>query len=222
MYINYNALSSGEILGLVFAILISSIGFFSISYSQWYNPEARFAYDGLLFLFLGGMLGVVLSHSLIALYIYWEIMTVASFFLVLFNDTNEARRASLKYIIMTSVGSVFLLFGILGIWLLEESILWKHLFFFCVLIGTGIKMGLFPLHTWLPDAYPAAPTPASAMFSGVMVKTGIYTLIRFYFLIFKPSWSPGWEVVMMIIGVLTLLGGVFLALIREKTAACIP
>lgn len=215
MFINYNVLSSGEILGLVFAALISFIGLFSISYSQWYNPEANFVYDGLLFLFLGGMFGVVLSHSLIALYIYWEIMTVASFFLILFKDTQESRRASLKYIVMTGVGSMFLLFGILGAWMVELNILWKHIFFACVLIGTGVKMGLFPLHTWLPDAYTAAPTPASAMFSGVMVKTGIYTLIRFYFAIFQPSWSLGWEAIMMVIGVITLLGGVFLALIQH-------
>lgn len=215
MYLNYNILSSGEKLGLLFAFLISFIGLFSISFSQWYNPEVNFVYDGVLFLFLGGMLGVVLSHSLIALYIYWEIMTVASFFLVLFTDTDEARNASLKYIIMTGAGSIFLLFGILGIWLLEENILWKHIFFFSVLIGTGIKAGIFPLHTWLPDAHPAAPTPVSAMLSGVMIKTGIYTLIRFYFIIFKPSWSIGWETVMIFIGILTLLGGVLLALIQH-------
>jgi len=215
MYVNYNSLTSVEILGILFATLISFIGLFSISYSQWYNPEANFVYDGLLFLFLGGMLGVVLSHSLIALYIYWEIMTVASFFLVMFNDTEEARKASLKYIIMTGAGSIFLLFGILGIWLLNENILWKHIFFFSVLVGTGIKAGIFPLHTWLPDAHPAAPTPVSAMLSGVMIKTGIYTFIRFYFLIFKPSWSIGWETVMMFLGILTLLGGVLLALIQH-------
>lgn len=215
MYVNYNYLTSTEVLGLLFAILISFIGLFCISYSQWYNPEANFVYDGLFFLFLGGMLGVVLSHSLIALYIYWEIMTVASFFLVLFNDTEEARKASLKYIIMTGAGSIFLLFGILGIWLLNENILWKHIFFFCVLVGTGIKAGIFPLHTWLPDAHPAAPTPVSGMLSGVMIKTGIYTLIRFYFLIFKPSWSIGWESIMILLGIITLLGGVLLALIQH-------
>lgn len=215
MYINYNSLTSGETLGLLFAILISFIGLFSISYSQWYNPESNFVYDGLLFLFLGGMLGVVLSHSLIALYIYWEIMTFVSFFLVLFSNTDEAKSASIKYIIMTGTGSLFLLFGILGIWLLEENILWKHIFFFCVLVGTGIKAGIFPLHTWLPDAHPAAPTPVSALLSGVMIKTGIYTLIRFYFVIFKPSWSPGWESIMIFLGIFTLLGGVFLALIQH-------
>jgi len=215
MYVNYNGLSSGEVLGLLFATLISFIGLFSISFSQWYNPEANFVYDALLFLFLGGMLGVVLTHSLIALYIYWEIMSVASFFLVLFTDTDEARKASLKYIIMTGAGSIFLLFGILGIWLLEENLLWKHILFFCVLVGTGIKAGIFPLHTWLPDAHPAAPTPVSSMLSGVMIKTGIYTLIRFYFVIFKPSWSIGWEAVMMILGIFTLLGGVLLALIQH-------
>ncbi|MCX8081961.1 MAG: proton-conducting transporter membrane subunit [bacterium] len=215
MYVNYDILSSGEKLGLLFAILISFIGLCSVSFSQWYNSEVNFVYDGLLFLFLGGMLGVVLSHSLIALYIYWEIMTIASFFLVLFADTDEARSASLKYIIMTGVGSIFLLFGILGIWLLEENLLWKHIFFFSILLGTGVKVGIFLLNSWLPDAYTSAQTPISALFSGAMSKTGIYALIRFYFVIFKPSWSIGWETVMLLLGIFTLLGGVFLALIQH-------
>lgn len=215
MYTNYIYLTTGETLGLLFAILISIISLFSISYSQWYNPEVNFVYDALLFLFVGSMNGVVLSHSLIALYIYWEIMTVVSFFLILFNDTSEARKASFKYIIMTGAGSIFLLFGILGIWLLDQNIIWKHLFFISMLIGTGIKAGIFPLHTWLPDAHPAAPTPVSAILSGVMIKTGIYAMFRFYFIIFQPSWSPGWELIMLFIGVVTLLGGVFLALIQH-------
>ncbi len=215
MYVNYAYLTHGQALSLLFAILISTIGLFCVSYSQWYNPEASYVYDALLFLFIGAMNGVVLSHSLISLYIYWEIMTVASYFLILFHDTSEARRASFKYIIMTGAGSIFLLFGILGIWLLEENILWKHLFFFSMLLGTGIKAGIFPLHTWLPEAHPAAPTPVSSMLSGVMIKTGIYTLIRFYFFIFRPAWSPGWEIIMLFVGILTLLGGVFLALIQH-------
>ncbi len=215
MYVNYAYLTGGQTMSLLFAVLISLISLFSVSYSQWYNPEANYVYDTLLFLFIGSMNGVVLSHSLIALYIYWEMMAVASFFLVLFNDTSEARKASIKYIIMTGAGSVFLLFGILGIWLIEEHMVWKHLFFLSMLIGTGIKAGIFPLHTWLPDAHPAAPSPVSAMLSGVMIKTGIYTMIRFYFVIFKPSWSPEWEIIMLLIGVLTILVGVFMALMQR-------
>jgi len=215
MYVNLIYLTHGQSLSLLFAVLISAISLFCVSYSQWYNPEANYVYDALLFLFIGAMNGVVLSHSLIAMYIYWEIMTVASYFLILFHDSFEARRASFKYIIMTGAGSIFLLFGILGIWLLEENILWKHLFFFSMLLGTGIKAGIFPLHTWLPEAHPAAPTPVSSMLSGVMIKTGIYAMIRFYFFIFKPAWSPGWEIIMLFIGILTLLGGVFLALVQQ-------
>lgn len=215
MYLNYMSLNHGETLGLLFAILFSLISLFIISYSQWYNPEANYVYDVLLFILLGSINGVVLSHSLIAMYIYWEIMVVVSFFLILFNDTSEARKASFKYIIMTGVGSIFLLFGILGIWLVEECIAWKHLFFASMLIGTGINAGMFPLHAWLSDAHPAAPTPVSAMLSGIVVKTGIYVMIRFYFFLFKPAWSPGWEIIMLFIGAITLLCGNFLALIQR-------
>lgn len=213
--VNYIYLSSWQNLSMLFAVLISSISLFSISYSQWYNPEANFVYDSLLFLFIGAMNGVVLSHSFISLYVYWEIMAAASFFLVLFNDTGEARKASIKYIVMTGAGSIFLLFGILGLGIMEEQLVWKHLFFFSVLIGTGIKAGIIPLHTWLPDAHPAAPTPVSSMLSGVMIKTGVYAFIRFYFAVFQPSWSLSWESVLLVIGVCTLLGGVFLALMQH-------
>ena len=202
-------------LSILFAILISLISFLSLSYSQWYNPESSFVYDFLVFLFLGAMNGVVLAPSFIRMYIFWEIMTVSSFFLVLFNNTAESRRASIKYILMTGTGSILLLFGILGLSFMGESLVWKHLFFFSVLAGTGIKAGIVPLHTWLPDAHPAAPTPVSAMLSGVMIKTGIYAFIRFYFFVFKPSWSLGWESILMLIGILTLLGGVFMALVQH-------
>lgn len=215
LHVNYVYLSEWQILSLLFAVIVSAVSLFSVSYSQWYNPEAGFVYDSLLFLFIGAMNGVVLSHSFISLYVYWEIMAVSSFFLVLFNDTGEARKAAVKYIIMTGAGSIFLLFGILGISIMEEQLLWKHLFFFSLLIGTGIKAGIIPLHTWLPDAHPAAPTPVSSMLSGVMIKTGIYAFIRFYFGVFQPSWSLSWEAIMMVIGVLTLLGGVFLALVQH-------
>ncbi len=215
LYVNSMYLTHWQSMSILFAVLISSISLFSLSYSQWYNPEAGHAYDSLLFLFIGAMNGVVLTHSFISLYVYWEIMAIASFFLVLFNDTEEARKSSVKYIIMTGAGSIFLLFGILGIRLMEEQIIWKHLFFVSMLIGAGIKAGIIPLHTWLPDAHPAAPTPVSAMLSGVMIKTGVYVFIKFYFDIFQPAWSLNWEAVLMLIGVCTLLGGVFLALVQH-------
>lgn len=200
-----------------FAVIIAILGLFVVCYSQSYNPEANFVYDALLFFFTGSMLGVVLSSSLISFYIFWEFMTFSSFFLILYGNTEEAQKASIKYLIMTGTGSIFLLFGILGIMggFFPHHLFLKHLFFFSILVGTGVKAGLFPLHSWLPDAHPAAPTPISALLSGIMIKVGIYAIIRFYFTIFQPGWSIGWESVMMIIGVLTLLGGVFFALIQH-------
>jgi len=200
-----------------FAVLISVLGFFVISYSQGYNPEVNFVYDSLLFFFIGSMLGVVLSSSLISFYIFWELMTLSSFFLVFYNKTEEARKFSIKYLIMTGAGSIFLLFGILGIMSggISQNILLKHLLFFSIIVGAGVKAGLFPLHSWLPDAYLVAPTPISALLAGVMEKLGIYAIIKFYFVIFHPGWSIGWENIMIIIGVLTLLGGVIFALIQH-------
>ncbi len=204
-----------EKISTFFAILISGISFLCIVYSQWYNPSVNFVYDSLFFIFVGSMIGVVLSSSLIIFYIFWEIMTISSFFLILYENTDEAKSASIKYIIMTGTGSIFLLFGIIGISFAEIPNLWKHILFLSIFIGAGVKSGIFPLNSWVPEAYPTAPTPISAIFSGIMSKTGIYAFIKFYFAIFQPNWSGIWENIMVIIGIITLLSGVLLALIQH-------
>ncbi|HOV22105.1 MAG TPA: proton-conducting transporter membrane subunit [bacterium] len=200
-----------------FAILISFLGLLVIIYSQKYNWQSTFVYDCLLFFFIGSMLGTTLSPNLILFYSFWEFMTFSSFFLILYENTKEAKSASIKYLIMTGAGSIFLLFGILGYLsgIAGQSIFWKHLLFFSIIIGAGIKAGLFPLHSWLADAHPAAPTPISALLSGIMIKIGIYALILFYFEIFSPSWSIGWQTIMIIIGCLTVLTGCLLAIIQN-------
>jgi len=210
-----SVLTNWEKLSMFFAILISVISLFCIIYSQWYNPALNFAYDSLFFLFTGSMIGVVLSNSLILFYIFWELMTVSSFLLVLYENTEEAKNASIKYIVMTGAGSIFLLFGILGINFIEKGILWKHLFFISIFIGAGVKSAIFPLNSWVSETYPAATTPISAMLSGLGSKMGIYAFIKFYFTIFHPGWSIGWENLMIIIGMITLLSGVLLALIQH-------
>jgi formate hydrogenlyase subunit 3/multisubunit Na+/H+ antiporter MnhD subunit len=210
--------SSWDIMSGIFAVLISFVSLCSVWYSQEYNPEANFVYDSLLFLFIGSMLGVVLSRYLILFYIFWEMMTVSGFFLILYLNNEEARASSVKYLIMAGTGSVFLLFGIISVLsgvTNTESLFLKNLVFFCILIGTGVKIGIIPLHSWLPDAHPAAPTPVSAMLSGVMIKTGVYAFVLFYFRIFSPGWSVTWEQILLLLGVITLLGGVLFALVQH-------
>ncbi len=210
-----SVLTQWEKLNIFFAILISGISFLCIIYSQWYNPSVNFVYDTLFFFFTGSMIGIVLSNSLILFYIFWEFMTLSSFFLILYENTTEAKNASVKYIVMTGVGSIFLLFGILGVKFIETGYLWKHIFFLSIFIGAGVKSGIFPLYSWLPESYPAAPTPISAMLSGVMSKMGIYAFIKFYFIIFQPGWSYTWETIMIFVGMITLIAGVLLALIQH-------
>jgi len=210
-----STLPNWENLSIFFAILISAISLFCIIYSQWYNPSANFVYDSLFFLFTGSMLGVVLSGSLIYFYVFWELMTISSFFLVLYENTEESKNASIKYIVMTGAGSIFLLFGIIGVNFIEKGIIWKHLFFFSIFIGAGVKSGLFPLYSWVPETYPSSPTPISAILSGLASKMGIYAFIKFYFTIFQPGWSIAWENLMIITGMITLLSGVLLALIQH-------
>ena len=136
------------------------------------------------------MLGVVLSDGGYSFLFFWELMTVASFLLILFEaERREVRRAALSYLIMMHIGFFLLLagfvrvateagsgsFGALAEYLHTRPALPLFILF---LAGFGMKAGLFPMHVWLPEAHPAAPSHVSALMSGVMIKTGIYGILR--------------------------------------------
>ncbi len=136
------------------------------------------------------MLGVVLSDGGYSFLFFWELMTVASFLLILFDaERREVRRAALSYLIMMHIGFVLLLigfvrldvatgdtsFGALAAAFRTQPVLPLYLLF---LAGFGMKAGLFPMHVWLPEAHPAAPSHVSALMSGVMIKTGVYGILR--------------------------------------------
>ena len=136
------------------------------------------------------MLGVVLSDGGFSFLFFWELMTVASFLLILFDaQRREVRRAALSYLIMMHIGFVLLVigfvrldaacgaatFGALGDYFRTQPGLPLLLVF---LAGFGMKAGLFPMHVWLPEAHPAAPSHVSALMSGVMIKTGVYGILR--------------------------------------------
>lgn len=136
------------------------------------------------------MLGVVCSDGGASFLFCWELMTVASFLLILFEaERPEVRRAALSYLIMMHVGFVLLVVGFARLNALCGSASFAALpayfaghpvlpLFLLFVAGFGMKAGLFPLHVWLPEAHPAAPSHVSALMSGVMIKTGIYGILR--------------------------------------------
>ena len=173
------------------------------------------------------MIMVVIARNAILFLIAWEIMSLSSFFLVTFDDEHpHVRRAGFIYLIATHIGTVFLiaLFVCLGQEtgslnfstfqnLASLAPATASLLFLFALIGFGTKAGLMPLHVWLPEAHPAAPSHVSALMSGVMIKTGIYGIIRT--LTFLPETQAWWGWLLVLIGAISGLLGVLFALAQH-------
>jgi len=134
------------------------------------------------------------------LYIFFELLALSSYVLVIHEETKEALRAGRKYLFIGIAGGLCLLAGIFLLYtytgtlemtpLLQEMGMMGGLrYLVCALmvIGFGAKAGIFPVHVWLPEAHPVAPSPASALLSGIMVKAGIYGMLRTVNMIFTPA-----------------------------------
>ena len=183
-------------LSLVFALTIAGIGTLIMLYSGAYlaGHVHRGRFLGFMLAFMGAMLGVVLSDSLLALFMFWELTTITSFLLIGFDHRRQAaRRGAIQALVLTNIGGMFLLAGAIvisqqtGTW--EMSALrgmgavlhdsgFYGLLLTCFLVAAFTKSAQFPLHFWLPNAM-EAPTPVSAfLHSATMVQAGVYLLAR--------------------------------------------
>ncbi|MBN2089877.1 hypothetical protein JW964_09690 [candidate division KSB1 bacterium] len=189
-----------------FFILFISIGGFlasiySLGYMKLYENDRAYSLSTYYFfmgLLIAAMLLVVIVQNTLLFLIVWEIMSLASFFLVSFeHQKDEVRKAGLNYLIAMQIGAAALLVGFGWSAVLTGSMDFKALsflnpttatfVFILFFIGFGTKAGFVPLHTWLPLAHPAAPTAVSAIMSGVMIKTGIYGILRIILIMGVPS-----------------------------------
>jgi formate hydrogenlyase subunit 3/multisubunit Na+/H+ antiporter MnhD subunit len=174
--------------------------------------------------FLAAMAMVMLADDAYAFMVCWELMALSSFFLVTTNHRiPEIQRAGFLYLLIAHIGAIGILlcFGVLqantGDYTFANmraqhlSPFWASAAFLLALFGFGAKAGILPLHVWLPEAHPAAPSPVSALMSGVMLKTAIYGIARVTFdLLGTPAWW--WGVVALVVGLATaLFGAVFAA-----------
>ncbi|HJV68160.1 hydrogenase 4 subunit B [Ideonella sp.] len=176
--------------------------------------------------FLASMLGVVLADDAYAFMVMWETMALSSYFLVTANHRiPEVRGAGYLYITMARVGAIAILlcFGVLqantGDYTFANmraqslSPFWASVGFGLALFGFGAKAGIVPLHVWLPEAHPAAPSPVSALMSGVMLNTAIYGMLRVGFdLLQSRLWW--WGAVLLALGLATALFGVVFAAVQ--------
>ena len=217
-------------LGFLFALLILGIGLLVILYARYYlsksDPMGRFF--GFFLLFMGAMLGVVLSENLLMMLMFWELTSLSSFLLIGFwNHRQDARRGARMALAVTGGGGLALLAGILVIGHIVGSFelsvvlgagdqIRAHALYpvalVLVLLGVFTKSAQFPFHFWLPKAM-AAPTPVSAfLHSATMVKAGVFLLARLYPALAGSEW---WFYLVSLTGLSTLLFGAVVALFQH-------
>lgn len=211
---------------LLISILTFSVSIYSIGYTKGIAGKGVM---GVLFnIFILSMYAVVLSGNVITFLISWETMSIVSYFLVTFDREEESARAGLLYAIMTHAGTAFIIAAFLilykytghmdftGIKEAAKDIPGgiKTIVFIFAVIGFGTKAGIIPLHTWLPQAHPAAPSNISSLMSGVMIKTGIYGILRIVvdMLGVGPEW---WGIAILVIGAVSSVLGVLYALMEH-------
>jgi len=213
-----------SLLLLAIGVVSSAAMLFSARYMEQYTGKAK--YLTLFLLMVAGMNGVVLSGDIFNLFVFLEIASIASYALVGFGCEHEELEASFKYMVLGTVASIFILFGVALTYgntgslnmayiskAIQSSGLNVGLTFALTLfiVGFGLKAALVPFHAWLPDAHPSAPAPISAMLSGVLIKAlGVYALCRVVFNIFGISVSLGW--LLVVLGIISMIAGAFLAI----------
>ena len=188
-----------------FAVLMSLmwtlVGFYAFDYMKHEESETRFF--AFYLIVMGVLSGIYMSANLITLYLFYELMTLTSLPLVLHSLTKEAISAGKKYLFYSIGGAFLSLISIFYIYtkcnvsdfvadgfignIPAEDKNMLLVFIFLALVGFGCKAGLFPLQDWLPTAHPVAPSPASAVLSGVITKSGVFVIIRLVFYSIGPE-----------------------------------
>ena len=171
------------------ATVLYSRGYVGGYLERYSSTHISLHYTALVLLVVSMMLVVITSGGFSFLF-SWELMTIASFILILFEaERQEVRRAALNYLVMMHIGFMFLVAGFVMLYNVTDSANFAAVecyfkvaaplpLFMMLVIGFGMKAGLFPMHIWLPEAHPAAPSHVSAIMSGVMIKTGVYGILR--------------------------------------------
>ena len=220
----------------VFFLIVLLLGqglssLYALGYLKEYQEKNKSLWPFLVnwFLFLGSMFGVLLADDGFTFLLTWEMMSLFSFFLVLYEHEDPANRKSAYiYFVMTHVATVLLTTVTLYLYALTGSFsfeIWAgvvpslstiqlNFIFLAFFIGFGTKAGFVPFHIWLPYAHSAAPSPVSALMSGVMVKVALYLFIRLVWLTMGPG-PVWWGWLFLIIGALSALVGILSASVQS-------
>ena len=202
---------------------------YSVGYMKGHYSNGKKAYGWILFvLFILSMLAVVMARNAFLFLFVWELMSLISYFLVVFDSEQEKSvKAGTIYIVMTHIGTVFIASAFFIMYSYSASFDFaamklacgtmssslRDIVFLLLFAGFGTKAGLVPLHVWLPYAHPQAPSHVSSVMSGVMIKTAVYGIIRFIFIILGVS-QTWWGVLILTIAAASCLIGVLYALME--------
>jgi hydrogenase-4 component B len=212
----------------VVGLIVLSVAVYGPSYMREYEqkqPIARMTF--FTGIFIAAMYLVLLADDAFSFMFAWELMSLTSYFLVAYHHENSNNRsAAFIYLLMAQASGLFILcgYGVLitfgdgfsfsAMHAAHLSSFWATIAFICAFIGFGMKAGLIPLHVWLPQAHPVAPSHISALMSGVMLKIAVYGLLRFCFsLLGTLYWQ--WGVLILLIAVVSALFGVLYALMQH-------
>lgn len=222
--------------GRIFAAIVTLIwplaGIYAFEYMSHYEENKR--YFGFYMMVFGVLLALTFSGSILTFYLFYEMMTLFSMPLVFHFRSKEAIMAGLKYLFYSLCGAYFVLFGIyflnkyastlhfvaggaLDMTVVEGNKGLLLVVALCMILGFGVKAGMFPMHAWLPTAHPIAPAPASAVMSSLIVKMGILGMLRVVYFIFGADFLRGtWvQTTWLVLTLLTVFMGSMLAY-REK------
>jgi hydrogenase-4 component B len=213
-----------------FVVLISlitiSVSLYSIGFTRGIKNAGYlgFFYNVLIL----SMYGVVLSANIFTFLVSWEAMAVASYFLVVFDRNEETARAGLFTVVMTHIGTAFIigLFLVLSHYTgsmdfvsmrtaaatLPQGV--RSLIFIFAIIGFGTKAGIIPLHAWIPRAYPVAPSNITPLMSGVMIKTAVYGFLRIALDVLGPG-PEWWGTAVVVIGAVSAVLGILYAIMEN-------
>jgi hydrogenase-4 component B len=214
---------------VVVAIGATPSALYAIGYTRDYQNKEALGLGAAFNVFVAAMVLVPLARSVVTFAVLWELMSLASYLLVMTDDEQpETRRAGWVYLVMTHGGFACLLAGFLlaghffgsmdfGNWHASADTLGpaaRHVIFILLSVGFASKAGVIPLHIWLPEAHPAAPSHVSALMSGVMIKLGIYGLVRvgFDWLGAGPAW---WGSAVLVVAAISAVLGVLYAVVEH-------
>lgn len=213
-------------LTIFIAFIPAFLGFLAMLYSIGYLTEHAAPYYCFGLIFLGSMVGMSLSWNIVWMYIFMEITTFSSAILVAHRRDIISYEAAIKYLLICLTASTIAIAGIATFYSITGSLdlqaslsgsnSWAiKIMTISFLVGIGVKMAIFPLHTWLPDAHSEAPAPISTLLSGAMIGIGSYATFIILFKAAYPFIAPALSSFILIFGVLSMVIGAVMALAQR-------